>query len=161
LSRGRSGPDASGVIEFIQKTCYIPEGRKVGEPLKLAKFQKEIIRAIYDNDVPTRRAIISMGRKNAKTSLSACLLLNHLCGPSAAERRNSQLYSTAQSREQAGNYFLAGGEDRAAVADPAQCGACSRQRQGAAVPCARDQVPGAVGRGDDGVWIGPGLLRSR
>ena len=102
---GRSGPDASGVIEFIQKTCYIPEGRKVGELLKLAKFQKEIIRAIYDNDVPTRRAIISMGRKNAKTSLSACLLLNHLCGPSAAQRRNSQLYSTAQSREQAGIIF--------------------------------------------------------
>jgi phage terminase large subunit-like protein len=67
----------------------------------LGEFQRAVIRQIYDS--PTRRAIISFGRKNAKTTLSAFLLLLHLCGPEA--RANSQLYSAAQSREQAAILF--------------------------------------------------------
>lgn len=47
--------------------------------------------------------IISFGRKNAKTTMSAFLLLLHLCGPEA--RFNSQLYSAAQSRDQAAILF--------------------------------------------------------
>jgi phage terminase large subunit-like protein len=46
---------------------------------------------------------VSFGRKNAKTTLAAFLLLLHLCGPEA--RPNSQLYSAAQSREQAAILF--------------------------------------------------------
>lgn len=60
-----------------------------------------MIRGIYDT--PTRRAIISFGRKNAKTTLSAFLLLLHLCGPEA--KHNSQLFSAAQSRDQAAILF--------------------------------------------------------
>src|SRR5262245_41541524 len=48
----------------------------------------------------TRRCIISVGRKSGKTTYAACLLLVHLVGPAAIP--NSQLYSTAQSRDQAG-----------------------------------------------------------
>jgi phage terminase large subunit-like protein len=44
-------------------------------------------------------------RKNAKTTLSACLLLAHLCGPPTRNRPNSELYSAAQSRDQAGIIF--------------------------------------------------------
>ena len=44
-----------------------------------------------------------MGRKNAKTATSAFLLLLHLVGPEA--KANSQLYSAAQSREQASLLF--------------------------------------------------------
>jgi phage terminase large subunit-like protein len=58
---------------------------------------------IYDNPHGTRRAIISFGRKNGKTALAAFLLLLHLCGPEA--RRNSQLFSAAQSRDQAAILF--------------------------------------------------------
>ena len=58
---------------------------------------------IYDNPHGTRRAIISFGRKNAKTTLAAFLLLLHLSGPEA--RVNSQLFSAAQSREQAAIIF--------------------------------------------------------
>lgn len=47
--------------------------------------------------------ILSMGRKNAKTVFAALLLLLHLVGPEA--RRNSQLFSDAQSREQASILF--------------------------------------------------------
>src|SRR5215813_2724682 len=96
---------AADIIKFIEACCYIPEGRLVGKKLKLFDWQKDLIRLIYDNPHGTRRAIISMGRKNAKTSLAACLLLAHLCGPPAKSKPNSQLYSAAQSRDQAGIIF--------------------------------------------------------
>jgi phage terminase large subunit-like protein len=44
-----------------------------------------------------------MARKNAKTAFSGFLLLLHLCGPEA--RPNSQLFSAAQSRDQAAVLF--------------------------------------------------------
>lgn len=75
----------------------MPEGKLVGQRIKLRKFQKKVIRRIYDR--PTRRAIISFARKNAKTAMSAMFLLLHLCGPEA--RRNSNLFSSALSRDQA------------------------------------------------------------
>lgn len=91
-------------IAWIEEWCRIPDGRDVGQPVRLRDWQKEILRRIYDNPKgPTRRAIISFGKKNAKTSLSAFLVLLHLCGHEA--RRNSQLPSTAQSKEQAGTLF--------------------------------------------------------
>lgn len=86
---------------WIEAHCRVPEGALVGQPVVLRPWQKEIICGIYDS--PTRRAIISFGRKNGKTALSAFLLLLHLVGPEA--RPNSQLYSAAQSREQASILF--------------------------------------------------------
>ena len=56
---------------------------------------------IYDS--PTRMFILSMGRKNGKTAFIAFLLLLHLVGPES--RKNSQLYSTALSRDQAAIVF--------------------------------------------------------
>jgi len=96
---------ADDVIDWIEQTCYIPEGIHIGKKVVLCAFQKTAIRDIYDNPSGTRLAIISYGRKNAKTSLAAFLLLAHLCGPEGCRRRNSQLFSTAQSREQAAVVF--------------------------------------------------------
>jgi phage terminase large subunit-like protein len=96
---------AADVIEFIETTCFVPEGALVGKKLKLLDWQKAELHRIYDNPVGTRRAIISTPRKNAKSTLSACLLLAHLCGPPARNKPNSQLYSAAQSRDQAGIVF--------------------------------------------------------
>lgn len=79
----------------------MPEGRLVGDPVRLTPQQKTWIRSIYDS--PTRLFILSMGRKNAKTALSAMLLLAHLCGPRV--KPNSELYSVAQSRDQAAILF--------------------------------------------------------
>jgi phage terminase large subunit-like protein len=99
---------ARDVIRFIETHCFVPEGRFVGQPIRLVGFQRDFVEAIYDNPRgPTRRGFLSMGRKNGKTSLRACLLLNHLCGPSARDRPNSQLYSIARSRDQAGLIFSA------------------------------------------------------
>jgi phage terminase large subunit-like protein len=88
-------------IRWIEAYCCVPEGRDVGKPVKLRPWQRKILEEIYGS--PTRRAIISFGRKNGKTAIAAFLLLLHLCGPEA--RPNSQLYSAAQSREQAAVLF--------------------------------------------------------
>ena len=86
---------------WIEGFCRIPEGRLVGKPVKLTKHQRKWLLNIYDS--PTRVFILSMARKNAKTAFSSFLLLLHLCGPEA--KPNSQLYSAAQSREQASILF--------------------------------------------------------
>src|SRR5262249_39313315 len=87
------------IIAWIETTCRVPEGVLIGQPIERMDWQKGGIRRIYDNPATTRRAIISVGRKSGKTCLAACLLLVHLAGPAAIP--NSQLYSTAMSRDQA------------------------------------------------------------
>ena len=91
------------VIAFIEKYCRVPEGTRVGERVKLLPFQKAIILGVYDSVPPPRRVIVSMGRKNAKSCLTAMLLLAAIAGP--AFRPNAQVYSAAQSRDQAAIIF--------------------------------------------------------
>jgi phage terminase large subunit-like protein len=93
----------ANVCGWITKYCRIPEGRLIGQPFELHSWQREFICAVYDNPHGTRHAILTFGRKNGKTALAATLLLNHLCGKSF--RQNSQLFSTAQSRDQAAILF--------------------------------------------------------
>ena len=88
-------------VAWIESHCCIPDGKLVGQPVRLTDAQKGWIHQIYDT--PTRTFILSMARKNAKTATSAFLLLLHLCGPEA--KHNSQLYSAAQSRDQASILF--------------------------------------------------------
>ena len=99
---------AERIISFIHTFCRVPEGALVGQPIKLAAFQQDFIRAIYDNvdehgNRLTRRAYLSIARKNAKSALIACIMLAHLVGP---ERQlNSQIISGARSRDQAALIF--------------------------------------------------------
>lgn len=96
-------PRSERVIRWIEQNLRVPEGRLAGQPVRLLEWQKRDLRKIYDNPRGTRRAILSFGRKNGKTALAAMLLLVHLCGPMALP--NSQLYSAAQSRDQAAILF--------------------------------------------------------
>jgi phage terminase large subunit-like protein len=90
-------------IAWCEDYLFLPEGRHVGKPLKMAEFMKEDFRLIYDNPHGTRRAIVSRGRKNAKTTECAAIVLLHLCGPEYVA--NGSLYSAAQSRDQASIIF--------------------------------------------------------
>lgn len=112
--KGRAEPEARAsaapqrleserIFDFVDSFCYVPEGRFTGQRLVLMDWQKKEIRRIYDNPAGTRRAVLSFARKNGKTALAAVLLLAHLCGPRA--RPSSQLYSAAQSRDQAAILF--------------------------------------------------------
>ena len=94
---------AARIIAFIERYCLTPDGEHVGKPLVLAEFQKKFIRDVYDNPHGTRRALLSVSRKNGKTGLIAGLLLAHLIGPEA--KQNSQIVSGAMSRDQAALVF--------------------------------------------------------
>lgn len=91
------------VVAFIERYVRIPEGSKVGQPMRLLDFQKRFILEVYDNPAGTSRAILSIGRKNGKTALIAAIVLAHLVGPEA--KLNSQIISGARSRDQAALVF--------------------------------------------------------
>ena len=91
------------VISFIEKYCVVPEGSHVGKAIVLAEFQKKFIKEIYDNPEGTRRAYLSIARKNGKTGLIAGIVLAHLVGPES--QLNSQIISGARSRDQAAQVF--------------------------------------------------------
>jgi phage terminase large subunit-like protein len=84
-------------IGWIEENLRVPDGKLVGKSVKLLAFQRKALRGIYNSI--TRRAIMTFGRKNGKTGLSAMILLLHLCGPEA--RVNTELNSSAMSRDQA------------------------------------------------------------
>jgi hypothetical protein len=52
MGRPRKSPPAFGpvtaadVVEFIDTVCFVPEGKFVGQPLRLQDWQKDILRAI-------------------------------------------------------------------------------------------------------------------
>ena len=91
------------VIAFIEHFCIVPEGWLVGKPMRLDDFQKKFIKDVYDNEHGTRKANLSIARKNGKTGLIAAIMLAHLVGPEA--KQNSQIVSGARSREQASQVF--------------------------------------------------------
>jgi len=90
-------------MRFVETHCRIPEGTFVGKEIKLAAFQERFFYACYDNKHGTRRAYLSMGRKNSKTATIACIVLIHLVGPEA--KLNSMIQSGARSRDQASQVF--------------------------------------------------------
>ena len=87
--------------DWVHAHLRVPEGRLVGKNVKLSPAQMEWMELIYGS--PTRTFICSLPRKNGKTSFSAMLLLLHLVGPEA--KPNGQLFSAAQSRDQAAILF--------------------------------------------------------
>jgi phage terminase large subunit-like protein len=91
------------VCAFVSRYCKVPEGKHVGQPLKLMEFQRKFILDIYDNPKGTSRAYLSVARKNGKSALIAAILLAHIVGPEA--RQNSQIISGARSRDQASLVF--------------------------------------------------------
>lgn len=91
------------VAAFIETYCCVPSGDLIGKPMVLEPFQRRFLCEVYDNPFGTRRAYLSIARKNGKTGLIAGIVLAHLIGPEA--RQNTQIISGATSRDQAGIVF--------------------------------------------------------
>lgn len=89
------------IINWIESNLFIPEGHLVGQRFVLTDPQKLWIRDMFDT--PTRRFILSMARKQGKTSIIAAILCAALLGP--LHRQNGQVIGAAQSKEQAGLMF--------------------------------------------------------
>lgn len=94
-------PKSEVYADWIEHHCRVPEGKWVGRPIEITAHQRDWLARIYDT--PTSLFILTLPRKNGKTAFLAMILLLHLCGPEA--KRNSQLYSAAQSRDQAAILF--------------------------------------------------------
>jgi phage terminase large subunit-like protein len=90
-------------MRFVERYCKVPEGSLVGQNIHLAGFQERFFYSLYDNKHGTRRAYLSMARKNSKTATIATIVLIHLVGPEA--QLNSHIQSGALSREQAGQVY--------------------------------------------------------
>lgn len=90
-------------MRFCEVFLKVPEGNLVGQPIHLEPFQEAFFYSLFDNPKGTRRAILSMGRKNAKTATSAMILLCFLIGYES--RLNMQMSSGAMNRNQAAVVF--------------------------------------------------------
>lgn len=88
-------------IRFLE-TLKIPEGKKAGEPLRLAEFQKRFVRGAMADGVMV--ACLSIGRGNAKTALSAGLALGALKGIWDDQPKREILFA-ARNRDQAKTAF--------------------------------------------------------
>lgn len=96
------GDRADRVIAWIE-TLRITAGMHAGRRMVLRDWQRDIVRDIYRTDDagarPVRTALVSMARKNGKTTLCAALALCHLCGPEAVPR--GHVVSAAADKDQA------------------------------------------------------------
>ncbi|RYH02856.1 terminase [Salipiger sp. IMCC34102] len=86
-------------IQFLG-LLRIPEGKKAGKPLKLANFQRSFVKGAFGKKVTV--GVLSIGRGNAKTALSAGLALADLVGAlDEAPQPNREIIFAARNRDQA------------------------------------------------------------
>jgi phage terminase large subunit-like protein len=92
---------SAAVIKFIE-ALPITSGFGAGGKMQLAPFQRGIVQSIYGTP-GVRTALITLPRKQGKSTLAAALVLNHLVGPGTEQR--GQLFSAACDRMQAALIF--------------------------------------------------------
>lgn len=97
----RDSERAEAAIRFLE-TLTIPEGKMAGQPLKLAEFQRRFVRGALADGVMI--GVLSIGRGNAKTALSAGLALGHLTGAWDDQPKREILFA-ARNRDQAKTAF--------------------------------------------------------
>src|SRR5262245_8947186 len=95
------------MIDFLE-TLTVTSGMHVGRKFIIRKWQEQnIIQPVYgkikNNKRVVRTVLITMGRKNGKTALTAGLGLAHLAGPEAEPR--GKVYSAAADRAHASLIF--------------------------------------------------------
>lgn len=103
LKKIRGKSQAERALSFLG-LLTIAEGRTAGKPLKLAEFQRAFVRGSLAPGVMV--GVLSIGRGNAKTALSAGLALADLVGalePAPQPRR--EILFAARNRDQARTAF--------------------------------------------------------
>lgn len=93
---------ADKIIKFAE-SLKVPEGQNVGQPIKLIPYQKDFIREVFktrNGKRVVKLGLMSLGRKNAKSTTIAIILLALMCVKGLA-KPNAQLASGAKSRDQA------------------------------------------------------------
>ena len=88
---------ATKALQFLQ-SLRIPEGPSAGQPMKLAPFQRQFVKGALADDVNI--AVLSIGRGNAKTALSAGRALAALTGE-IDDQPKREILIAARTRDQA------------------------------------------------------------
>jgi phage terminase large subunit-like protein len=88
---------ATKAVRFLE-TLIIPEGPKSGEPLKLAPFQKQFVKGALADGINV--AVLSIGRGNAKTALSAGIALGAVMGELGDRQPKREIIIAARTRDQ-------------------------------------------------------------
>lgn len=89
--------DASKALRFL-RSLSIPEGPLAGQPMKIAPFQRTFVEGALAPE--TQVAVLSIGRGNAKSALSAGVALGALLGEWDKQPRREVLLA-ARTRDQA------------------------------------------------------------
>lgn len=86
------------LVKRFAKSLKVPTGRLAGEAIKLAKYQRDFIDGAYAEGIHV--GVLSVGRGNGKSTLSAILALGELVGAwsNAAER---EILIAAKTQQQA------------------------------------------------------------
>lgn len=90
------GTPAEAAINFLE-TLNIPQGPSAGNRVRLAPFQRQFVTGALSDDVTT--AVLSIGRGNAKTTLSSGIALGGLLGVWDRQPRREVLVA-ARTRDQ-------------------------------------------------------------
>lgn len=96
-------------IDFIERFCCYPSGKKMGQPFKMELFQRARFQALFgfvDDDGLRQynECEIIEGRKNGKTSELGAVELDMLCNDG---ENSPQIYNLATKRDQANLGFNA------------------------------------------------------
>lgn len=103
LKKIRGKSQSVRAVQFLVQLT-VPEGKKAGKPLKLADFQKKFVKGALAKNIMV--GVLSIGRGNAKTALSAGLALAELVGALEADPQpKREIILAARNRDQARNAF--------------------------------------------------------
>lgn len=93
----RASKEATAALRFLSGLT-IPEGKRAGRKIKLAKFQREFVKGSLAKGVMV--GVLSIARGNAKTALAAGLALGHLVGAWDGQPKREIIFA-ARNRDQA------------------------------------------------------------
>lgn len=103
LKKIRGKNPADRALAFLG-LLHVPEGRTAGKRLKLAEFQRKFVRGSLASGVMV--GVLSIGRGNAKTALSAGLALGELVGAlDQKPQPKREILFAARNRDQAKTAF--------------------------------------------------------
>lgn len=103
LKKIRGKSEAVRARQFLE-LLVISEGKNAGKPLKLADFQKKFVKGALARKVMV--GVLSIGRGNAKTALSAGLALAELVGALQEKPQpKREIILAARNRDQARTAF--------------------------------------------------------
>ena len=120
MGRPRKSPPAFGpvtaadVIEFIETVCFVPEGKFVGQPLRLQDWQKDILRAIYDNPQGPGGRSCQHGAQERQDDTVGVSIAGALMRPAGQEPAELGIVLRRSEPRSGRHHLLARGEDGAA-----------------------------------------------